>query len=73
MHGAEGMLKPAMFGGWKDPPSALKLINPPQPLKPDRIDKISLRGPLGSFPPVGHEDILVDRIGDETGSFKGIG
>jgi hypothetical protein len=40
VHGAKGVLKPAVLGGWIHPAGALQLIDPPQPLQPGRINQV---------------------------------
>jgi hypothetical protein len=42
MHYAENMLKTGVFGGRKDPPSGLQLVDLPQPLNPRMVDDIPL-------------------------------
>jgi hypothetical protein len=56
------MLKPTVLAGWVDPPGALQLVNPTQPLNPGGIDDIFL-GPLGPFTlRDGEDDIAMDRV-----------
>jgi hypothetical protein len=64
VHGAEGMLEPAVLGRGIYPPRALKLIDLTQTLHPGRVDQVL----LGLFPrPAGRgeRDIPVDRITKE--------
>ena len=44
MHGTKNMLKPHVFGGGKDPPGGLKLMNMSHPLHPGMINNVLLRG-----------------------------
>jgi hypothetical protein len=47
MHGAEGVLEPAVFRGRIDPPGALELVDLAQPLHPGSVDEVLLR-PFGN-------------------------
>ena len=64
MHGAEGVLKPAMFRRRINPTRALQLINIAQPLHPRRIDQ-RLLGHLAFFLRHGELNVAVDRVGDQ--------
>src|SRR5216683_1201059 len=70
--GAERVLEAAVLGGREYPARGLQLRHPPQPLHPGRVDEILLGGLPGR--PVGPriEDVLVDRVGDETATLVGV-
>ena len=42
VHGAERVLQPRVLGGGEDPPGALQLVNPAQPLQPGRVEQVLL-------------------------------
>jgi len=43
VHGAQGVLEPAVLGGGVDPAGALELVNPPEALKPGRVEEVFFR------------------------------
>jgi hypothetical protein len=64
MHGAEGMLKPAMLRRGKNPTGALKLIDVAQALHPWRVDERFFSN-LAFFLRNGELNIAVDGIGNQ--------
>src|SRR5216683_3248364 len=47
MHGAERMLESRVLGGGENPPSALELVNAPEPLQPRAVHEVLLRRSSG--------------------------
>lgn len=64
VHGAQGMLKAAMFRGGEDPARALQLVNIAEPLHPGRVYKRFFRYFAFGFRN-GKLNIAMDRVGDE--------
>ena len=64
MHGAQGVLKPAMFRRRVNPTGALQLVYVAQPLHPWRIDQ-RLLGHLAFRFRDGELNVAMDRVGDQ--------
>ena len=67
MHGAQGMLKPAVFRGRIHPSCALQLIDVPKALEPGRIDEIFFSRFVEAGCRVGNRklNVVMNRIGNE--------
>src|SRR4030043_661130 len=66
MHRSEGMLEAGMLCGGKDPAGALELKDAAESLDIRRIDHIPFR--LLPWDAVGHNHIVIDGIGNQSGS-----
>ena len=75
VHDAEAVGEPGVLRRREDPPGALELADPPQPLEPRRVEEVLLGGVLrrqaGGVRLRGREpfrqlDVAVDRVADEV-------
>ncbi len=72
VHRPQGVLEAAVLRGREDPPRRLQLRHPAQPLHPRGVDQVLLGRLAGRPLRPGIEDVLVDRIGDETAALVGV-
>ena len=75
VHHAEPVGEPAVLCGREDPPGALELADPAQPLEPGRVQQVLFGDALVGQPdrrggirlePLGELDVPVDRVADEV-------